>query len=178
MFIGYTPYYVAGIWMGYESADRTLGKIAPTHLAIWDGVMRTLHEKRLQGVREDTTEHFSVQGLVRCRYCKDSGALCSGFCGMDLRGNREDDFYFLKSNRPTGVCHTHIPVYYDTARECPATSETRPEDLSIVSMLRIGTRAFPKPVYVSDQRFVYTVPKEEGEPLPPLFPIRSRKKSA
>ena len=178
MFIGYTPYYVAGIWMGYESADRTLGKIAPTHLAVWDGVMRTLHEKRLQGTGEDAAEHFSVQGLVRCRYCKDSGALCSDFCGMDLRGDREDNFYFLKSNRPAGVCHTHIPVYYDTARECPATSETLPEDLSIVSMLRIGAREFPKPIYVSDQRFVYTVPKEEGEPSLPLFPIRSRKKIA
>ncbi len=178
MFIGYTPYYVAGIWMGYESGDRALGKIAPTHLAIWDKVMRTLHEKRLRTSHEEATEGFSVEGLVRCRYCKDSGAMCGAFCKMDLRGDREDGFYFLKNNRPTGLCHTHIPVYYDTVRECLATSETPLEDLAIVSMLRIGTREFPKPIYVSDEKYVYTPKGGEGESEPPPFPLRSRKRSA
>ena len=176
MFIGYTPYYVAGIWMGYESGERAVGGIAPTHLAVWDRVMRTLHEGRLRGESDGALRGFSTEGLVRCRYCKDSGAVCSGFCKMDLRGEREDSFYFLKGSRPTGLCHTHIPVYYDLARECPATSETPLCDLTIVSMLRIGKREFPKPVYIGDQRFVYTPPAGEGDL--PLFPIRERKRYA
>ena len=173
VFVGYTPYYVAGIWMGYESGERSLGKLSPTHLAIWDKVMRALHEKRL---REETAESFSTQGLVQCRYCKDSGCLSSGFCEMDLRGDREECFYFLKRSRPKGICQTHIPVYYDTERECPATSETPIENLSIVSMLRIGERKFPKPIYVSDERYVYTPKKGEGDPALPIFPMHKEKR--
>ena len=172
-FVGYTPYYVAGIWMGYESGDAAIGKIAPTHLAIWDKVMRALHEKRLVG---EAVEGFSTEGLVQCRYCKDSGCACGGFCGMDLRGDREESFFFLKKSRPAGICQTHIPVYYDTERECPATSQTPIENLSIVSMLRIGERNFPKPIYVSDDRFVYVPPEGEGDFSLPIFPMRKQKR--
>jgi len=57
-------------------------------------------------------------------------------------------------------------------REGPATSETRIESLTIVSMLRIGGRDFPKPIFVSDQKYVYEAPAAEREALPalPLFP--------
>lgn len=172
LFVGYTPYYTAGIWIGYEGSDRSIGTVSPTHLALWDTVMRALHEKRLSLVPEDRVEGFSAVGLVTCAYCKDSGCACGRFCGMDLRGEREDHFYFLKKSLPVGVCTTHIPVYYDTEREGPATGETAIESLAIVSMLRIGGRDFPKPIFVSDQKYVYEAPAAEREALPtlPLFP--------
>ncbi|MBP3591632.1 MAG: penicillin-binding protein [Clostridia bacterium] len=172
LFVGYTPYYTAGIWIGYEGSDRSIGTVSPTHLALWDTVMCALHEKRLSLVPEDRVEGFSTVGLVTCSYCKDSGCACGHFCGMDLRGEREDRFYFLKKSLPVGVCTTHIPVYYDMEREGPATSETRIESLTIVSMLRIGGRDFPKPIFVSDQKYVYEAPAAEREALPalPLFP--------
>ena len=95
---------------------------------------------------------------------------------MDLRGEREESFYFLRSCRPSGVCTTHIPVYYDTEKQCPATGETPIENLSIVSMLRIGERKFPKPIYVSDQKYVCTHPEGEGDPSLPIFPILTGKR--
>ena len=181
LFVGYTPYYTAGIWIGYEGSDRSIGTVSPTHLALWDTVMCALHEKRLSLVPEDRVEGFSTVGLVTCSYCKDSGCACGHFCGMDLRGEREDRFYFLKKSLPVGVCTTHIPVYYDMEREGPATSETRIESLTIVSMLRIGGRDFPKPIFVSDQKYVYEAPAAEREALPalPLFPYEDldRKKN-
>lgn len=172
LFVGYTPYYTAGIWIGYEGSDRSIGTVSPTHLALWDAVMCTLHEKRLSLVPEDRVEGFSTVGLVTCSYCKDSGCACGHFCGMDLRGEREDRFYFLKKSLPVGVCTTHIPVYYDMEREGLATGETPIESLAIVSLLRIGGRDFPKPIFVSDQKYVYEAPMEEREELHalPLFP--------
>ncbi len=181
LFVGYTPYYTAGIWMGYEANDRSIGKIDQTHLMLWDAVMRAVHEKTLATVPEERIESFSTEGLVRCTYCRDSGCACGLYCDMDLRGDREDAAYFLKGSRPVGTCQTHIPVYYDTERECPATSETPLHALTVVALLRIEEREFPKPIYVSDQKYVYfaSSTEREEEPFLPLLPfvLPERKKN-
>ena len=181
LFVGYTPYYTAGIWIGYETGDKSIGKIAPTHLELWDAVMREVHRARLASALEERIESFSTQGLVRCSYCKDSGCACGHYCDMDLRGDREEWYYFLKSSRPSGVCQTHIPVYYDMEKKCLATSETSLKDLAIVSLLKIEERSFPKPIYVSDQKYVYSSPsgerEEESVPLPFPFALPERKKN-
>ncbi len=178
LFVGYTPYYTAGIWMGYEGSSQAIGKIAPTHLALWDAVMCDIHAKRLASVSEECPESFSSAGLVRCGYCKDSGCIAGRYCEMDLRGDREEEFYFLRKSLPAGVCQTHIPVYYDMAKDCVATAETPLCDLAIVSLLRIEKREFPKPIFVSDQRYVYSAPSNAGE-IPfamPIFPFSDRKR--
>lgn len=171
LFVGYTPYYTAGIWIGYEGSDRSIGTVAPTHLALWDAVMCALHEERLASLPEDRVQSFSTVGLVTCSYCKDSGCACGHFCNMDLRGEREERFYFLKKGLPSGVCSTHIPVYYDMEKECLATAETPIESLVIVSLLRIGEREFPKPIFVSDQKYAYAPSAEEEREEQPAFPL-------
>ena len=177
LFVGYTPYYTAGIWMGYEEGNRAIGKIAPTHLALWDAVMCDIHAKRLASISEAQIENFSLSGLVRCAYCKDSGCEACAYCAMDLRGEREEQFYFLRKSRPHGTCQTHIPVYYDMVKGCVATSETPPTDLAIVSMIRVEGREFPKPVIVRDEKYVYVAPTEEREALlPPIFPFSQTKR--
>ena len=181
LFVGYTPYYTAGIWMGYEASDRSIGKIDQTHLALWDAVMRAVHEKTLATVPEERLESFSTAGLVRCTYCKDSGCACGLYCDMDLRGDRQDSAYFLKDSRPVGICQTHIPVYYDMENECPATNETPLHALTVVALLRMEERAFPKPIYVSDQKYIYSASavEREEQPLVPLLPfaLPERKKN-
>ena len=177
LFVGYTPYYTAGIWMGYEEGNRAIGKIAPTHLALWDAVMCDIHAKRLAHVPEERIEGFSLAGLVRCAYCKDSGCEAGAYCGMDLRGEREAQFYFLRKSRPHGTCQTHIPVYYDMEKGCVATRETPLSDLAIVSMIRVEGRDFPKTVLVSDEKYVYLSPAEEREALlPPHLPFLPTKR--
>ena len=178
LFVGYTPYYTAGIWMGYEDSNKSIGKIAPTHLALWDAVMCDVHAKRLAAVPEERVESFSLAGLVRCGYCKDSGCIAGKFCEMDLRGDREESFYFLRKSIPVGVCRTHIPVYYDVERECIATEETPLYNLAIVSLLRIENREFPKPIFVSDQKYVYAAPPNEENYsfIMPIFPFADTKR--
>jgi penicillin-binding protein 1A len=178
LFVGYTPYYTAGIWMGYENGNKSIGKIAPTHLALWDAVMHDIHEKRLASVSEERVESFSLSGLVRCGYCKDSGCTACEYCEMDLRGDREESFYFLRKSIPIGVCRTHIPVYYDVERECVATDETPLQNLAIVSLLRMEKRDFPKPIFVSDQKYAYSAPQNEENHsfMMPIFPFAETKR--
>ncbi len=185
LFVGYTPYYTAGIWMGYEGGDRAVGRASCTHLALWDRVMRKVHGDKLSYEAAEAPKAFSVAGLVRCSYCKDSGCGCGGFCHMDLRGEREERFFFLKNCRPTGACRTHIPVYYDTEREAPATEQSNPQVITVVALLFIKNRDFPCAVFVGDQKYAYNPPeasdkstegREKGESLP-FFPFsRERKK--
>ena len=97
---------------------------------------------------------------------------------MDLRGDREESFYFWRKSIPVGVCRTHIPVYYDVERECIATEETPLHNLAIVSLLRIENREFPKPVFVSDQKYVYAAPPNEENYsfIMPIFPFADTKR--
>ncbi len=172
LFVGYTPHYVAGIWMGYEEGDRSVGKITASHLALWDRVMLRVYNKK----PSHSTDGFSTVGLVRSSYCRDSGCACGGYCHMDLRGEREESFFFLKKNRPSSTCRTHIPMYYDTEREAPATAESNPEAVIIAALLRIGKRKFPCAVYVSDQKYACTAPNADAKPLPPFLPFLGEKK--
>ncbi len=179
LFVGYTPYYTAGVWMGYESGDRAIGKASVSHLALWDRVMRDVHRKRLSAQGQDAVESFSTAGLVKCSYCKDSGCLCGSFCQMDARGEREESFFFLRSNRPSGICHTHIPVYYDTEREAPATEESNRGAVTLVALLRIEKRNFPCSVYVSDQKYAYTAPHPTPQlPFHPFLPEKKKNPKA
>ena len=44
IFVGFTPYYTAGISMGYRDSGKSIGSISKSHLKIWDEIMISLHE--------------------------------------------------------------------------------------------------------------------------------------
>ncbi|HBJ19409.1 MAG TPA: hypothetical protein DDY70_06720, partial [Clostridiales bacterium] len=73
LFVGYTPYYTAGIWCGYSFGGKSVPREAPSHLAVWDSAMEKIHRARLSDVPEEKTLRFSTEGLVRREFCMDSG---------------------------------------------------------------------------------------------------------
>ena len=155
LFIGYTPYYTAGIWCGYASGERSVGKIAPTHIRIWDEVMTSIHEDRLKSVPENEIKSFSSQGLIKAQYCKDSGKLYTDRCSCDPRGLRLDTGYFTRNTLPKGECDRHVLVAYDECGEGMATELCPEENIKVISLLRIEDRHFPKEIIVSDADYVY-----------------------
>ena len=150
LFIGYTPYYTAGIWCGYESG-KSLGTLSVSHLKIWDEIMTKIHEAT---VREEHKRSFSTEGLKRMGYCRDSGELYCERCIYDVRGDRLEYGYFTRDNCPTLPCSRHITVDFCTEGKGIAHRGCDREDIARISLIKVE-RSFPEEVYITDAEFVY-----------------------
>ena len=152
MFIGYTPYYTAGIWCGYDGGDKAISGLSKSHLEIWDEIMIALHTDEL--LTEEPKE-FSTDGLYYLPYCKDSGKSFSENCVYDPRGERREYGYFTEDNVPMGECDRHVICMYDTETKGIATQNCPKENLALVSLISVTERSFPKEITVTDAEFVF-----------------------
>ncbi len=157
-FVGYTPYYVGGIWFGYQ-IPKTLSKFSTSPgVIIWDEIMTRLHQSILDECAEsgEKPRMFSVPDtVVKAKYCKDSGKLATEACLADPRGDRIEEGWFSVNDVPTELCDCHVLVAYDAAdggiacKECPA------ENIQWVGLIRVEGREFPSNIYVTDAQYVY-----------------------
>ena len=151
-FVGYTPYYTAGIWCGYDGGDRAVASLSKSHLEIWDEVMMSVHKDIISG---NYIKEFSTDGLYYLPYCMDSGELYSDICIYDPRGNRREYGYFTADNMPSEACHRHILCKYDGETKAIACDKCPKENIVTVALLNINDRSFPKEITVTDAEFVY-----------------------
>ncbi len=136
-FVGYTPYYTAGIWCGYPDGTAAVGQIYPTHLALWDKVMTQIHLERLKDGGDEQLLSFSTEGLELLPYCADSGMVFTDACKMDLRDSRLRYGYFLQGFKPTVECDKHIVVDYDAERGCVADMESSRGSVIRAALVRV-----------------------------------------
>ena len=100
-FVGYSPYYVAACWVGYESNSRvSSGGVNPA-VALWKNVMSQIHA----GLEKKS--FFSCADLVQVSVCSDSGMLATEQCQMDPRGSRVRTEWVAVDNQPGGMCTMH-----------------------------------------------------------------------
>ena len=126
-FVGYTPYYTAGIWSGCDNNQKisAIGSSTSYHKIIWKNIMTRVHE----GLADTG---FSIPSSVTTtRVGGRSGKLASpGVCENDPRGSAVYTEYFAKGSEPTEVCDHHgvttvcsasggLPTQY-----CPAELRT------------------------------------------------------
>lgn len=161
-FVGYTPYYVGGVWFGYDM-NQTLSdfKQNPSS-AVWDVVMTKLHQKYIDEANAggEPLKTFTVAaGVVECEYCLDSGMLPCDTCKLDPRGNRIATGYFTRDNMPTETCDVHVAVKYDSEVGGVVLDTSKytgdPSKLIDVALIRVESRNFPVEVYVTDAQYVY-----------------------
>ncbi len=105
LFIGYTPYYTAGIWTGY-SDGKEVGRNTPNHIEIWDGVMEKIHEQTVFKNNYDDILGFDTSGLTVQHFCKMSGMIPGDNCELDDE-NVIDFGYFTSDNIPNEICRYH-----------------------------------------------------------------------
>ncbi len=165
-FIGYTPYYVGGVWFGYE-IPQSLGTLSWSPCTVaWDIIMTKLHQKYIGAGQLKTFE--LADGVVTATYCKDSGKLMTSACHADPRGNRAETGYFTASTIPNEYCDVHIMVPYDTVTGGIACEACPPENVKNVGLLKTS-RIFPMNVKVTDAQYTYrqvsldTVMPEKGD---------------
>lgn len=151
MMVGYTPYFCAAIWCGYESGG-SVASVYPSHITIWDDVMLEIHEAKLENTE---IKSFSTDKLVKRPYCNDSGEIYSDNCKLDPRGSRIEYGYFTRENQPSRMCTRHIIVDYDTVTKGVAGDNCPVGNLARVSLIYVPDRAFPKEIYITDAEYVY-----------------------
>ncbi len=154
-YIGYTPYFIGGVWYGYEYPKALSG--SNVCINIWDAVMTRIHERTvLKNSSQDEPKSFSAgENVVEYSYCADSGKLLTQACRRDPRGSREEIGYFVKGTEPTAHCSCHIPVKYDQRNGGVSLDNACPtQDIQYVGLIQVE-RSFPIQVYVSDAQYVW-----------------------
>lgn len=97
-FVGYTPYFTAGIWSGYdnnEDQDNT-----SYHKILWRTVMQAVHQK----LGKEYKEFKKPGNIVSAKICTKSGKLAvDGLCSSTARTE-----YFESGTVPTEKCDIHV----------------------------------------------------------------------
>lgn len=106
-FVGFTPYYTAGVWGGCDSNQKLTSQNGGTsfHKDIWRKIMTRVHENL-------SDPGFEVPDSIEtAEICRKSGKLAiPGVCNNDPRGSTVYTEYFAKGTVPTEVCNTHVRV--------------------------------------------------------------------
>lgn len=91
-FVGYTPYYTAAVWYGYDTPQSIKASGNPC-IPVWKKVMTQIHS----GLAQKTPTRPSDVRYVE--YCGGTGHLPGEFCEEVLTS-----FWFTSDNQPKGVC--------------------------------------------------------------------------
>ena len=101
-FMGYTPYYIGGVWFGY-AMPMSLNGFSETRapsLAIWDDVMAKLHKPIIDS--GDVESFELADGVYRASVCKKSGKLATKYCDEGVNNG-----YFVSGNGVGSYCTIH-----------------------------------------------------------------------
>ncbi|MBQ4065326.1 MAG: transglycosylase domain-containing protein [Clostridia bacterium] len=165
-FVGYTPYYVCGIWFGY-SMPQSLEHFSATKtvpMLLWDKIMTDITKPFVEEAEaggEPLKTLDPAPGVYTATYCMDSGKLMTDACRADPRGSRAEIGYFAAGTEPSQYCDVHIMVNYDKVHNGIATPGCKPENIVQVGLLNV-LRKFPFNITVVDAQYTAQV-------LPPNY---------
>ncbi|MBO5095215.1 MAG: PBP1A family penicillin-binding protein [Lachnospiraceae bacterium] len=138
-FSGYTPYYTATTWAGYDNNAKLVGSEKNLAKVLWRAVMSKIHE-------ELPNQSFNrPSGIVSATVCSKSGKLpISGLCDGTLKSE-----YFAEGTVPTESCDVHysgmvcaysmLPASDECPFKVPGTLELIPDDSSSSKTSQAGS---------------------------------------
>ncbi len=106
-FAGYTPYYTAVVWCGYDQPEavRLKGSSVNPALRLWKAVMEPLHE----GLKK--IDLYDDSRLYEVSICTHSGLLATDACRADVRGEScVMAVELFKKDIPEDECTAHVMV--------------------------------------------------------------------
>ena len=156
-FAGYTPYYTAVVWTGYDQQERLASSLGNPSLGMWNKVMSSIHE----GLESQPFPLPTNQNIVTVEICKDSGLRPTEACRRDARGSRVISLKFVEGDQPTPYCELHTDVeicladpflndkgertymYHLAGPYCPENTDETPgrRTVSVVDYTREGAAA-------------------------------------
>ncbi len=154
-FVGYTPYYTAAVWVGYDNPERVEAKGNPA-AKLWSMVMSQVHSDL------ENKSFPKPDELVEFEYCMDTGKLPTDACRADQRGSRVAKGYLYAEDVPTEYCDAHVqvevcnasavteeegetdgPKYYLAGEFCPEAG-TLEDGTQIAGKVTISVLDFPR----------------------------------
>ena len=96
--MGYTPYYTAAVWTGYDRQERLSSHLGNPSTTLWRQVMSEVH-KTLPYKEFAQPDASSLKTVT---YCLSSGMLPGPACGGHLATGT-----FFAEDVPTGTCTYH-----------------------------------------------------------------------
>lgn len=153
-YVGYTPYYVAASWYGYDKGSTLAGAEYGRALKIWNMVMEDIH-KDLPNKSFDKPK----SGIVEVEVCKCSGQRPTDLCRKDPRGNMVVKEIFVEGTEPgrEDYCDVHV-----SRKICKSGKDMQGKNYLANDFCpkdSTGTAVFI-------QRKVPYVPKSAGDPYP------------
>lgn len=158
-FVGFTPYYLGGVWFGYRNQQSITGYSGNPALKIWDYVMTELHSEVLNKATETglSVKRFELPStVIQAEYCRDSGKLATRNCRTgDPRGSRVESGYFTAEQLPKEYCDCHVTVDYCTEGKGIACDSCPESAIKQVALIQVEDRSYPAWVKVTDAQYVY-----------------------
>ena len=99
---GFTPYYTAATWYGYDTQTTIPNGARSNANKIWKNVMAEIHK----GLKKATFE--KPDDIISVAVCKDSGLRATEICKNDQRGSRVYSDLFVKGTAPSKTCTCHV----------------------------------------------------------------------
>ncbi len=105
-FIGFSPYYTTGVWVGNDDSTPIDEEVyTMSQLLIWKNIMDMVHEDL------EYAEFQKPYNIVEAEVCAESGKLAvDGLCDCDPRGSMVITEYFEIGTVPTEVCDVHMKL--------------------------------------------------------------------
>ena len=113
---GFTPYYTAVTWFGFDLNETINFNGKNPSGQIWSNVMKTIHS----GL---ANKEFDIpkSGIETANICSKTGLLANSSCSSYYE-------YYVKGTAPTTYCNEHSGSQKTTTtQETPSTSTTSPE---------------------------------------------------
>lgn len=112
-FAGFTPYYTAATWVGYDNNTEMNSTETKLARGLWKAVMKRIHESL-------PNEQFAIpNGIVQYTVCSQSGKTpIPGVCDAYLKTE-----FFAEGTTPTESCSVHYQGLICQYDNLPATEE-------------------------------------------------------
>ena len=121
-FSGYTGYYTASCWCGFDEPEEVVltGSYTNPAVVMWRKVMSRLVEGKEN--RSLYQGNFVVQELTEKEYeiCTKSGKLATAACRSDVEGSCAKIETMVEIDAPTEYCTEHTTVQWCTEGNAPA----------------------------------------------------------
>ena len=157
-FVGYTPYYTGGVWIGHDLPEK-LQQGSRMAAELWQTVMARVHEGH------ESRNFESPDNIIRVNVCSKSGKLPTEYCSLDPRGSTVRSEMFISGTQPTDYCEVHVEADIHAPSGKLANDQTPPHEIETRIFTRRETPYYPEEhngIIPGDWQ--YELPRAEYDP--------------